>query len=262
MPNVVCNESQFPSIREAAEQEHRLRRRIERALAVGKRKRARYFTALYLKSGSAKLVATIESNKKLKPHRKVKSERVPEIAAGLDPWKGTDESVSVNAVAKHSNPNDQRIIFDFGIQNRALQILVREALRPWAQLHPNQFAIQGGRRAASEAVLEALGDGFRWAVQADIKDCFNTFDDEEVARSLPIPEEVTRAVITTQHLNITSGNITELLGMTELLVEVRQGIPHGSAVSSLVAEMLLGINRRYSHHQRHSPEISLYTYHG
>jgi hypothetical protein len=50
---------------------------------------------------------------------------------------------------------------------------------------------------------------------------------------------VTAAVITTQHLNITSGNIIELLGMTEIAVEVRQGIPQGSAVSSLVAEMLL-----------------------
>ncbi len=239
MPNFACNESQLPSIREAAEQERRLRRRIERALAAGERKRARYFTGLYLKSGSAKLVATIEANKKLKPHRKVKNELVLEIAASLDPWKGTDESVSVNAVANHSNPNDQRIIFDFGIQNRALQILVREALRPWAQLHPDQFAIQGGRQEAGKAVVNALGDGFRWAVQTDIKDCFSTFDDGEVARLLPIPEEVTRKVITTQHLNITSGNIIELLGMTEIAVEVRQGIPQGSAVSSLVAEMLL-----------------------
>ena len=80
MPNFACNESQLPSIGEAADQEHKLRCKIEWALAAGKRKRARYFTGLYLKSGSAKLVATIEANKKLKPHRKEKSELVPGIS--------------------------------------------------------------------------------------------------------------------------------------------------------------------------------------
>jgi len=230
---------QLPSIKNAAKEERRLRYKIEGALEAGKHKRARYFTNTYLRSGSAKLIATIEANKRLKPHRRVRKELIPDIVAGLDPWNGTDEAVAVNAVPKHSNPLDFRIIFDFGIENRALQLLVRSALRSWAQLHPKQFAIQGGRRAAGEAVLEALGDSFRWAVQLDVKDCFRTFDHDEVSKFLPIPEEVTRKVITAQDLNITSGNVVDWLGVTELPVEVRQGIPQGSAVSSLVVEMLL-----------------------
>ena len=56
---------------------------------------------------------------------------------------------------------------------------------------------------------------------------------------LPLPHQVTERVLTARHLNIDSGNLVDIFGPADLPAEVRQGLPQGSAASSLVTEILL-----------------------
>ncbi len=242
-------------LRIARKHEEKLRGKIERAHRAGKRKRAEQLTRLYLMSHDARYVATVRANRELKPHRKVPVERLPEIAANLDPWRGSTEKVVVNFEPKASNEHEFRPIMDFGIENRALQYLVWAALEAQVNIHPCQFAIRGGPPAAGKAVMDALAAGYYWGAQIDISDCYPSFHGEVVPDLLPLPKEVTRNALTARHLNIKLGNVLQCFGpegasddpveeygiIATALSEARRGIPQGSAASPLVADLLLAL---------------------
>jgi hypothetical protein len=251
--------------RKAAARGTRLLNKIRAAARAGDGKRAQHLQRLYLSSFDAKLTATREANRRLKPHRRVPKERVPEIAASLNPWRGTNEEVTVRAKPKKWNPDYCRLVMDFGVHNRALQILVGEALRLRAILHPDQFLMQDGRDAACRAVIEHLEAGYTWVIEADINDCYASFDGEKLPGVLPVDHRVVRNVLTARHLNLVPGGLLEdddddpiydedyvdpcEAGTSdafswEALAESfahdpRQGIPQGSTASPLVAEMML-----------------------
>ena len=234
--------------------EAKLIRKIERAHQAGKRKRVKHLTRQYLQSYDARYVATVRANRKLKPHRKVPDERLPEIAANLDPWRGSSEKVVVNFKPKESNEHEFRPLMDFGIENRALQYLVLEVLKAQVDLHPRQFATHGGRPAAAMAVLDALNAGYFYGAHVDIIDCYPSFDGEVVPDLLPLPKEVTRNVLIARHLSLLLGNVVQTLGLEgesvevakdyaviadALLPEARQGIPQGSAASTFAIDLML-----------------------
>lgn len=221
------------------------------ACAQGKRRRADHCTRLYLRSFASRLVATRAAANSLKGHQRPPKDGWPQIAAQLDAWAGTPEEVTVHFKPKASDPNAFRPIMDFGIENRALQQLVGSALKARANIHPNQFCVRGGGiHAAVAKVSTALMSGYCWVVETDIANCYSSFDGEEVPGLLPLPEEVTRKIILSRDLNLSPGNIEKWFGpadgvggnddaLTQAIAEARRGIPQGSAVSPLVAEVLL-----------------------
>ncbi len=243
------------SLRRSRKHEAKLIRKIERAHKTGKRKRVKHLTRQYLQSYDARYVATVRANRKLKPHhRKVPDERLPKIAANLDPWRGSSEEVVVHFKPKASNEHEFRPIMDFGIENRALQYLVRTVLMAQVDLHPRQFATRGGRPAAVAAVMEGLDAGYYYGAQIDISDCYPSFEGGVVPDLLPLPEEVTQKVLTARHFNMSLGNVVKALDLEgesedtakdyaviagQLLPEARRGIPQGSAASPLVSDLLL-----------------------
>ena len=242
------------SLRRARRHEGKLRRNVERAHQAGKPKRAEHLTRLYLQSNDARLVATVKANRGLKRHRRVPDERLPEIAANLDPWRGSSEDVVVHFKPKESNEHEFRPIMDFGIKNRALQYLVLEPLKAQVDVHPRQFAAHGGRPAAAMAVLDALNAGYFYGAHVDIADCYPSFDGEVVPDLLPLPEEVTRKVLIARHLCLSLGNVAQTLGLEDesddtakdyaviadiLLPEARRGIPQGSAASTFAIDLML-----------------------
>ncbi len=224
-------------------QEAKLRKKIARAHDTNDKRKVYAFTDQYLKSYSARLVATVEANRGLKRHRRVPKLRLPEIAAKLNVWKPCGEEVAAYAKEKQSNPGGYRIVQDFGIESRARQELVRRVLEPQVQLHPKQFGIKGsGTHDACYAVLEALEDGNLWTGQLDTKDCYPSINGEKMTDLLPLPPEVTRYVLTCEHLNILPRGLLRVLlpiGPTGTPVEVRSGIPQGSICSPIVASVLL-----------------------
>ena len=250
MPGVLAEKA---NLRKAWKHERKLCREIKRAHQAGKRKQVEHFTRLYLMSFDTKYVATVMANRALKSHRKVPVGQLSKIAENLDPWRGSAEAVTVHFKPKEGNEYDFRPIMDFDIENRALQYLVRAALKAQASIHPRQFSTRGGPPAAGKAVMDALAAGYDWVAEVDIANCYSSFDGEKVPDLLPVPKEVTRNVVTSRHLNLTPGNFMEWFGpedasvgpvesygpIADALSAARRGIPQGSAASPLVTDLLL-----------------------
>jgi hypothetical protein len=145
---------------------------------------------------------------------------------------------------------------EFGIENRALQYLVRPPLEILADIVPFQYTLKGGTKAAIEHVVKAMSEGPVWAIELDVKDCYPSFDGKKLPSLIPLPKEVTDHVIVSEYLQLVPGNIGYHFGPTgvddpglpweleKTLVDARRGIPQGSAASPLVAETMLAIALR------------------
>jgi hypothetical protein len=226
---------------------------IHDAAIAKKIKKQRHLSHLYLNSFDAKLAALRCAFLSLKPHRRPTKEQLAIMARKLDAWQGTDEKAIAHYRRKSSDPSHFRIVFDFGIESRALQYLVGCVLAHVFEPNPSQFALRGGYKAAIVAAAKTLMKGPVRAVELDIEDCFPSFDGEKLSGLLPLPKKVTTNVVIAKYLNVTPGNILDFFGPTDgdegnpfeleaCLVDARRGIPQGSAVSSLVAEFALALS--------------------
>jgi hypothetical protein len=172
---------------------------------------------------------------------------VRDYAGSLNAWAGSKEPVGLHLKQKAGNPDHRRPIMSFGLENRALQLLALRALRAQAALHANQYAMRGVH-AAIRTITDLLKDGFNWAIESDIANCYGSFDGEKVPELLPLPEEVTRRVLTgaSLSLRLLSGMFgpadpgeDDEVTFSELFATARRGFPQGSAASPLAVEMLL-----------------------
>jgi hypothetical protein len=171
-------------------QTDKLLKRIRAAVQAGKWKKADWLIVEWLRSPEAKRLAGRLAYRAMPAHCRPKRSEVDSIAVGLDPWKGSDEVAYVAKRAKEHKPNDYRLTIDFGIENRALQYLVLLVLREVMELHPDQYGNRGGVHLAIKRVVEAMNEGYLWAVEFDIKDFFSSFDGNKALSLLPIPKRV------------------------------------------------------------------------
>jgi hypothetical protein len=223
---------------------------LKRARRAGRTSQRNYLVCQYLGSFDAKLHATLKAHGAMRPHRRPDLAKLVTIASGLDPWKGTNEPVRVHWKPKDTPPG-HRTVLEFGIENRALQYLVRDVLIAVLELHPNQYATRGGVHAAIRHTKQALIDGYLWAAELDINDCYPSFDEEKLSSLLPLPKEVTDHVIISRYLNLPSGFscIEDSLGDDHegdaitpgANSAARRGTPQGSAASPIVAEAMVAI---------------------
>ncbi len=221
-------------IRRAENEEEKLRAKIGRIRTGGQYERARRYQNLYLRSRRAKLAALMEAYRKLKKHRRPPIEDLPGIAERLDPWSGSNEIVRFFPVPKATG--GYRPIIDPDIENRALQILCARAMLPFADPHPNQFAVNGGRTQACLRLAEAIeNEGFKWATEIDVKDCYLSFDERKIPDFLPLPERVARNDVLAAHLNLRPYKHKH----AGMIRRVRKGFPQGSAASPLGVEIQL-----------------------
>ena len=131
------------------------RNRIGCAVEAGDLHLARHRMWGYLRSFDAKLAATAQAFRKMHPGAKLPKAKLAEIAAQLSPWKGTKEPARVSARRKSSD--GYRTVVDFELENRALQYLVRGALRPWAERHPRMPPIRyAGHRFPRVVIQRAV----------------------------------------------------------------------------------------------------------
>jgi hypothetical protein len=236
------------------EHARRLLRKIRFAREDGKKKRLDYLGRLYLNSFGAKLMAVRRAYEHMPTHLRPDQADLPAIAKRIDPWKGTNEVVHVYRKPKSSKPGDYRLIMNFGIENRALQYLVLSLLEKIFEPHPRQYLLRGGVQEAVGALANAMAKGPAWAYELDINDCYPSFDGKKLEELIPLPKEVIEHVITSRHLNLKGGtNIWVSFGpadgheqsiklTTALADAARRGIPQGSAVSPIVAEMVLALS--------------------
>jgi Reverse transcriptase (RNA-dependent DNA polymerase) len=224
-----------------------LLRRVREASRINDRN---YRVSQYLGSHDAHLHAVLEAYDAMKPEDRPDKAKLASIASNLDAWKGTDEPVLVHRIPKDS-PGEYRTVLEFEIENRALQYLVRDVLIAVLELHPNQYVTRGGIHAAIRHTKQALSDGYLWAVELDIQDCYPSFDGEKLSSLLPLPKEVTDHVILSRHLNLSSG--FSFVGNSpgddqggdaitlKAISPARRGLPQGSAASPIVAEAMVAI---------------------
>lgn len=222
-------------------------KRIRAALAMGQTKKAQHLGRQYLHSFCARYVATEKAYRSLRPEAQPGLQQLPLIASSLNAWTGTTEEVKVFLKPKEGHPGDFRTIFEFGLENRALQNLVASLLKVHANLHPSQYGMRG-THAAIQRVVRLMMEGYAWAIETDIKDCYPSFDGDQVEKLLPIPKEVTRHVLFCGTLSLrtdpnafgpASAAEDEEFFAAGPFADVRRGFPQGSAASPLAVEMLL-----------------------
>ena len=234
-------------------QADKLHGKIYTAFQTGDSKALRAATRLFLNSNAAKVVAVARVNAGRNKDNRLSPKNVRKIARGLSPWRGSDEPATVIFKQKADNENEFRPIVDFGIKNQSLQLLVHAALDSACDLNPHQYFTRGGTHGAVSEVMDNLSAGYRWCCEVDIAKCFQSFDGGKLPGCLPLPEAVTRKVVSSQYYNLIPGNFKEELGedafsnpevvkyhtLAAEIVSARQGIPQGSSVSPLVSEILL-----------------------
>ena len=123
---------------------------LRRVREASRFKERTYRIRKYLDSFDAKLHATLEAYEAMEAEDRPDPAELASIASRLDPWKGTDEPVLVYRKRKSSGQG-HRLICEFGVENRALQYLVREPLIALLKLHPNQYATRGGNPGCDKA---------------------------------------------------------------------------------------------------------------
>ncbi len=228
--------------------------RIRKAHKAGNRRLLRHLIRQYLTSYDARLAATRLARGRMRWDRRPRKDQVKSIAENLNPYQGTQEEVRLILIPK--GPGKFRPTLDFGIENRALQYLVLSVLYAIAELHPRQFATRGGVPGAITEVVKAIKAGDLHAREIDIKDFYPSLDGNKLVELIPIPRKVIARVLTSEHLTIvpsTSHHYSTTFSsngaadthqgggfpLEQYLADARRGIPQGSSVSPIVAEMLL-----------------------
>jgi hypothetical protein len=224
--------------------------RIQKAHRAGDWPRYRYLTQKYLASLEARLAATRLAARNMRWDRRPKQSELKSIAEKLNAFQGTQEVTKLILIPK--GPGKFRPTLDFGIENRALQYLVLSVLYAIAELHPRQFATRRGVPAAIAYVIKAMEAGYVHAREIDIKNFYPSFDGSKLVELVPVQKRVSGRVLLSEHLNILPSTLhhntvlskgaadTHLEGVSPLqqyLADARRGIPQGSAVSPILAEM-------------------------
>lgn len=222
---------------------------IARAWAAGDARTANFLTTKYLQSHEARFAAVGRARRKLTFWKRPSPKSLPGIAAGLNAFSGTNEPALVELIPKGDN-GDYRKVLNFGIKNRSLQYLIAPLLKATSQLHPQQFGSQGVPQAI-DLVGDLMKGGHLWTIETDIQNCFPSFEGENLHTILHLPKRVISHVIMGENLNVVPGDtLLNVFGPAEgddgdpytvecFLAEARQGMPHGSAPATLIAEMLI-----------------------
>ncbi|WP_420418332.1 reverse transcriptase domain-containing protein [Pacificispira sp.] len=222
----------------ARKETSKFERRIERAVAVGARGKAIGLQRKYLNSYNARLSALAEANKRLKATQRLPKSDLLILAGCIYASVAGEEPVITWPKIKPSG--GRRWVMSFGLLQKAIQILVGRALRPFANLHSYQYATKnGGRPAAVEAVLEAINDGYTHAVELDICNCFGSFDAQKIQEFLPVPREIIETNLVSRSMNLVHRNTGHIHPPGRWIGDCQQGLPQGSSSSPLLAEMLI-----------------------
>jgi hypothetical protein len=99
-----------------------------------------------------------------------------------------------------------------------------------------------------------LSEGYGYAIEHDLENCYGSFHGAKVPDLLCLPKEVTERVILSRDLNLVSGNLYDVFStvgpaddddgeepimIVDVLAAARLGFAQGSASSSIVLEVLL-----------------------
>lgn len=171
-----------------------------------------------------------------------------------------------------------RPISTFGWIDKARQRLIAFSLEPFVDYHHSQFLLrQSDWGRGRSAVCKALLDRFSAAgpnhvfIQLDVRGFYLNVSHAWLEENLPLPKDVIRAQVHTGGMMFAPirKNITARLGLDRdgaLEAMSRQGMPMGSALSTLVGEYVLAaVLRELADRQEvplpsvHAPDLHTYS---
>lgn len=203
-PGIARHAPAMREVKRARRRAAKLLCRIEGAHESGDARRARELNRLYARSFHARLAAADEVNRNAKPHNRVSPAKVHALAAGAG-----HRRMAARTYAKPKSGGGTRNITAPKPRAKVVQKMVARLIEPWIlpRLHPRQYAIRGGRKAACEAVMldmawAAAGRGAGWAVALDVRNFYPSIDAEAVASRLPVPLRMARAAICESAMNL------------------------------------------------------------
>lgn len=148
-----------------------------------------------------------------------------------------------------------RVLHQFDELGVAKQWLALCALKPFASYRPSRFVLKRGQSVACEELLKAMdhaSEGTRF-IQFDVRDFFGSISHEWLRENLPLSSEIIRRVVLISGYRIlkmdngparysanTPPHGRRIRASSEVNIEMGQrGIPQGSAVSPIVAEIVM-----------------------
>ena len=219
---------------------HALQRRIYRAEKEGQRRKVRGLQRLLLKSTSAKLLAV----------RRVTQDNQGKKTPGVDGiamLEPQERQATVADLHLDRDPQPVRRIWipkpgteekrPLGIptiRDRCVQALVKQALEPqWeARFEPNSYGFRPGRSChdAIESIYQHICHKSKYALDADIKKCFDRIDHQALLNKLDTIPTIRRVV-----KKWLKAGIMEDLELSH----PEKGTPQGGVISPLLANVAL-----------------------
>jgi hypothetical protein len=223
--------------------------KLRERVRSGDQRAAKNLSRIILRSDSARIAAVAFAvNRKLpflKDHPELPLAIVKDGLA-LNMWEDSGESVTwklYETTSGKPRPN-----YRFGFQEYARQHFARRVADPMADLHPNQFILRGGLPAII-TWLNAEIPMTKVVLTTDVPSCFFSLIRERVEVDMPLPRAVTRSVLfdpmdramksgffLQESKALSSSPNAYLYGCG---VPPAWGIPRGSALASLAAEVSL-----------------------
>jgi Reverse transcriptase (RNA-dependent DNA polymerase) len=189
------------------------------------------------------------------PSKESQAAKAAEVAGAINVHLPCDERVYIEAVRKGGE--EYRLTCAFGELAQARQQLVVDLLRYREGLPHEQTMMNGGITAAIKRAQTNFAAGFQYSAELDIRRCFQSFRTENLSRLLRLPESVVEHVIRITnlvpvpsrtcrddilHYLPTDPETPEDLFQARFGSEweqARLGLPEGSRLSPLLAELLL-----------------------
>ena len=229
--------------RELERRVYRLQKRIYRAQARGNVRAVHSLQRLLMKSWSARALAV----------RRVTQDNHGKKTAGVDGVKAVGPLIrllfvetlrdprTIKArpvrrvlIPKPGKPNEVRPLGIPVMLDRAHQALVKRALEPqWeARFEPNSYGFRPGRSChdALQAVFTSIGTKAKYALDADIKGCFENIGHAALLAKLDAPPALRQAVKAWLKAGVLSDGV---------VTPTPSGSPQGGVISPLLMNVAL-----------------------
>jgi hypothetical protein len=130
-----------------------------------------------------------------------------------------------------------RLVTAFGPRDRARHHQLGWVIKPLVMplLLPSQFALGGGRDAATSLVASRIASGAKWALEIDIRQFFPSIDGREVLRALGLPTGIVGAVFS----NAPAQRYAAMHTQRTANGNRRGGLPTGASISSILGEFVV-----------------------
>ncbi|MGO1163285.1 reverse transcriptase domain-containing protein [Brucella sp. C7-11G] len=214
-------------------------RKLDQIASAQSRDKKRFLILQFLNDFEIKKYYLFKSVQHKKRLDQFPPAEIENVARGLSAFQPFNEDVT--PINLRSGNGRRRTTYSFGPRRHALQKMTADILKvifpfPYA----GHYTIHGGVRAALEAVSGHVSDGFKFAIERDIRQFYPSVNIERLAELLrPLPGSVVRNVLAyrprSQGLNFSIATSAD----NNAPLSPRGMLAQGSAASPVAAEIIM-----------------------